>query len=87
MPYWLLVLHDGFANLVANYVNGFVFLLESLGVSHAASVDLATGVTVAMLGALVVWVWAKVKAMLRRGAEAARQRLRRQTRAASTGGD
>jgi hypothetical protein len=78
MPYWLLVAHDGAANLVAGYINGFVYLLETLGVSHGASVDLATGLTVAMICGIVAWTWGHVRALSRRAAEAARQRLRRE---------
>ena len=78
MPYWLLVLHDGVANVVSGYLNGFVYVLETLGVSHDISVGLATGSTLAMLGTVVVWLGAKVRSALKRGAEAARQRLRRQ---------
>jgi len=77
MPYWLLVLYDGFADVVSGYMNGFVFLLESLGIHHDASVNLATGATLAMFGAVAVWIWSVVRAGLKRAAVAARQRLRR----------
>ena len=82
MPYWLLVVHDGFATLVTEAFEGPVFILESLGVPHDTSVGLVTTGAVAMAGALIVWVWTRVKAMLRRGAEVARQRLRREGRQA-----
>jgi hypothetical protein len=77
MPYWVLILHDGAANLVSGYINGSVWLLESLGVSRDASVALVTGVTVAMIGGAGVWIWAKVRSALRRGSDAAREQLRR----------
>ena len=79
MPYWLLVIYDGFADLVSGYMNGFIFLLESLGIHHDAAVNLATGATLAVLGAIGVWIWAIIRAGLKRAALAARQRLRRQT--------
>ncbi len=86
MPYWLFVLHNGLEDVVEGYFNGFVYLLESLGVRHDMSLELASGATLAMVGAAVVWTWARVRAWLRRGAEAARQRLRRQAHARSGGG-
>ncbi len=78
MPYWMLVLHDGVANTVSGYLNGFVYLLETLGVTHDIAVGLATGSTLAMFGTVVVWLGAKLRSALKRGADAARQRLRRQ---------
>ena len=82
MPYWLLVVHDGLATLVTDAFKAPVYLLETLGVPHDTSVGLVTTGAVAMTGAILVWVWAKVKSMLRRGAEAARQKLRREGRQA-----
>ena len=79
MPYWLLVIYDGFADLVSGYMNGFIFLLESLGIRHDAAVNLATGATLAVLGAIGVWIWAIVRSGLKRAALPGRQRRALQT--------
>lgn len=74
MPYWLAVLHDAFASAMSGYMNGLVFFIESLGVTHDAAVSLATDVTVVGLGAVVVAIGAKIRSGLKRGAAEARRR-------------
>jgi hypothetical protein len=78
MPYWFVVLHDAFAGLVSGFTNGFVFFLETLGVTHETAVSLATDAIVVMVGAVVVAAGAKIRGWMKRGAEAARHRLARE---------
>ena len=78
MPYWLVVIYDGFANIVSGTLNGSVFLIESLGVKHDIATNIVTGAIILMLSAIVGAIGVRIRSGLRRGADAARRRFRRE---------
>ena len=78
MPYWLVVVYDGFANVVSGVLNGSAFLIESLGVKHDIATNIVAGALIVMGSAVAGALGVRLRTGLRRGAEVARKRLRRE---------